>query len=117
MSHLHEPRPDIHYATTQSLEKSPRRRHSGFATRGPPRYNSRQPIPERSLMRHCIPLLALAATLVLPGLAAAQDDPFAAHGKLRVAKSGTYLEHADGTPFFFLADTAWTGPALSTAAD
>ena len=38
-------------------------------------------------------------------------DPFAAHGKLRVAKSGTYLEHADGTPFFVLADTAWTGPA------
>jgi hypothetical protein len=48
---------------------------------------------------------------------AAGDNPFTKHGKLRVAKSGTHLEHADGTPFFFLADTAWTGPALSTEAD
>jgi hypothetical protein len=52
-----------------------------------------------------------------PNLATAQDNPFAQHGKLRVAKSGTHLEHADGTPFFFLADTTWNGPALSTAAD
>ena len=36
---------------------------------------------------------------------------------MRVADSGTYLEHADGTPFFFLADTVWTGPALSTPED
>jgi hypothetical protein len=47
----------------------------------------------------------------------AQENPFAQHGKLRIAKSGTHLEHADGTPFFFLADTAWTGPALSTDED
>jgi hypothetical protein len=44
----------------------------------------------------------------------ANDNPFTKHGRLRIAKSGTHLEHADGTPFFFLADTAWTGPALST---
>ena len=49
--------------------------------------------------------------------AGADDNPFVKHGKLRVAKSGTYLEHADGTPFFFLADTVWTGPALSTEED
>ncbi len=41
-------------------------------------------------------------------------EPFDSHGPLRVAKSGTYLEHSDGTPFFVLADTCWTGPALST---
>ena len=68
-------------------------------------------------MRHLTRILVLAATLGLPGLATAADNPFTQHGKLRVAKSGTYLEHADGTPFFFLADTAWTGPALSAAAD
>lgn len=30
-----------------------------------------------------------------------------AHGSLRVSKEGRHLEHADGTPFFWLADTAW----------
>ena len=50
-------------------------------------------------------------------MAAADNNPFAVHGKLRVAKSGTHLEHADGTPFLFIADTCWTGPALSPAED
>jgi hypothetical protein len=49
--------------------------------------------------------------------AANADSPFVRHGKLRIAASGTHLEHADGTPFFFLADTVWCGPALSTAED
>jgi Protein of unknown function (DUF4038)/Putative collagen-binding domain of a collagenase len=62
--------------------------------------------------------LAMFGIIALPGLCpAADNNPFAKHGKLRVAKTGTYLEHTDGTPFFFLADTAWTGPALSTEAD
>jgi hypothetical protein len=61
----------------------------------------------------------LAATLIVPATSAlgADDNPFVKHGKLRISKSGTYLEHADGAPFFFLADTVWTGPALSTEAD
>jgi hypothetical protein len=59
--------------------------------------------------------LAVTAFVLVPAAApAADDNPFAKHGRLRVAKAGTHLEHADGTPFFFLADTAWTGPALST---
>jgi hypothetical protein len=36
---------------------------------------------------------------------------------LRLSASGTHFEHTDGTPFFFLADTVWSGPALSTAAE
>jgi len=60
--------------------------------------------------------LAVLAAVAAPA-PAADDNPFAKHGKLRVAKSGTHLEHADGTPFFFLADTCWTGPALSSAED
>ena len=59
--------------------------------------------------RRPICLLGLTSTTI-----SANDNAFAKHGRLRVAKSGTHLEHADGTPFFFLADTAWTGPALST---
>lgn len=31
------------------------------------------------------------------------------HGTLRVSASKRYLEHADGTPFFWLGDTWWTG--------
>ncbi len=60
--------------------------------------------------------VALAA-LIPAGASKADDNPFAKHGKLRVAKSRTHLEHTDGTPFFFLADTVWSGPALSTEAD
>ncbi|HJZ57516.1 MAG TPA: DUF4038 domain-containing protein [Gemmataceae bacterium] len=63
-------------------------------------------------------MAALAIFAFTAGPAAAADDsPFEKHGRLRVAKSGTHLEHADGTPFFFLADTTWTGPAFSTEAD
>lgn len=29
------------------------------------------------------------------------------HGRLRVSPNGRYLIHADGTPFFYLGDTAW----------
>ena len=62
-------------------------------------------------------LLSLLLVLVAAPLAVAADNPFAKHGRVRVAKSGTHLEHADGTPFFFLADTCWTGPALSSEKD
>ncbi|MDR1981481.1 MAG: glycoside hydrolase family 140 protein [Tannerellaceae bacterium] len=43
----------------------------------------------------------------------AQEDVWAgasvnfAHGKLEVSKNDRYLQHKDGTPFFYLADTAW----------
>ena len=35
------------------------------------------------------------------------DNALLAHGPLEVAGSGRYLQHADGTPFFWLADTWW----------
>jgi hypothetical protein len=64
------------------------------------------------------PVVAALALLLAPAVSAADDaNPFTKHGKLRVAKTGTYLEHADGTPFFVLADTCWTGPALSNPVD
>src|SRR5688572_28338941 len=56
----------------------------------------------------------MIAVLVSLSLLSA-DNPFEKHGKLRVSKSKTFLEHADGKPFFFLADTVWTGPVLATA--
>lgn len=47
----------------------------------------------------------------------AGDNPLYQHGSLRVAAAGTYLEHADGTPFFWLADTCWNGALRSTEED
>jgi hypothetical protein len=35
------------------------------------------------------------------------DAPFDVHGLPRVAPNGRYLMHADGTPWFYLSDTAW----------
>ncbi len=49
--------------------------------------------------------------------AADSANRFLKRGALRVSKSGTYLEHADGTPFFWLGDTVWTGPAFATLDD
>ncbi|HEU0011375.1 MAG TPA: DUF4038 domain-containing protein [Verrucomicrobiae bacterium] len=42
------------------------------------------------------------------------NTPLARHGPIRVANDGRYFEHADGTPFFWLGDTAWNGALLST---
>ena len=43
------------------------------------------------------------------------ETRFDQHGPLRVAANRRFLEHADGTPFLWLADTAWSGPLRSTA--
>jgi hypothetical protein len=40
---------------------------------------------------------------------------FDRHGPIRASRTRTFLEHADGTPFFWLADTGWNAALLSTA--
>jgi len=45
------------------------------------------------------------------------QNPLLQRGPVRVAEEGRYLVHADGTPFFWLGDTTWNGPAKSTAED
>ncbi|MBN1443941.1 MAG: DUF4038 domain-containing protein, partial [Planctomycetes bacterium] len=42
---------------------------------------------------------------------------FEKHGSIRVAASGHHFEHADGTPFFWLVDTAWNGALKSKDRD
>jgi hypothetical protein len=37
------------------------------------------------------------------------DNRLYQHGPLRIAENKRYLEHADGTPFFWLGDTWWMG--------
>lgn len=40
-----------------------------------------------------------------------------ARGELRLSANRRYLEHADGTPFFWLADTVWCGPLFADLGD
>ena len=42
---------------------------------------------------------------------------FNQHGPVRVAKDRRHFEHADGTPFFWIADTVWDGPRLAQGKD
>jgi hypothetical protein len=44
-----------------------------------------------------------------------EAHPWDQHGRLRVSSNGHYLEHADGTDFFLLADTSWRLTTLSDA--
>src|SRR6266850_1228702 len=42
---------------------------------------------------------------------------FNQHGPVRVARDHRHFEHADGTPFFWLADTVWDGARLADPRD
>jgi len=45
------------------------------------------------------------------------DNPLLAHGPPRVSDDRRHFVHADGTPFFWLADTAWNGAILARPED
>ncbi len=40
------------------------------------------------------------------------ENPLFKHGPVRVHEGGRYLEHRDGKPFFWLADSWWTGMTM-----
>lgn len=44
----------------------------------------------------------------------AGNTRFEQHGPIRVTEDHRYFIHADGTPFLWMADTAWNGPLHST---
>ena len=54
----------------------------------------------------------LLALILCAGVASAEPQK-----SIRVAASGPHLETVDGKPFLLVADTCWTGPALSTEKD
>ena len=58
-------------------------------------------------------LTGITGTLVAREYAG--NNPLLRHGRLRVGQGGRHLEHADGTPFFWMGDTWWMG--LSTRLD
>lgn len=49
--------------------------------------------------------------------AAIATSRFARHGQIHVALDRRHFEHVDGTPFFWLADSVWNGPRVSTPRD
>ncbi len=49
--------------------------------------------------------------------AATGENRFAKHGPVRLARDQRHLEHADGTPFFWLADTVWNGARVAEVKD
>lgn len=49
--------------------------------------------------------------------AAVGTNRFRQHGSVRIARDHRHFEHADGTPFFWLADSAWNGARLSDPKD
>ena len=49
--------------------------------------------------------------------AATGQRRFEKHGQVRVARDQRHLEHADGTPFFWLADTVWNGARVAELKD
>jgi hypothetical protein len=50
-------------------------------------------------------------------VAPAGSTRFDQHGPIRVSPDLRYLMHEDGTPFFWLGDTAWNGALLSSTDD
>lgn len=49
--------------------------------------------------------------------AAKGSSPWAKHGPIQVSKDRRSFVHADGTPFFYLGDTAWNGPLMAAPED
>ncbi len=58
-------------------------------------------------MRYTVCLLLYLICCVCGAYAA--EKPWS-HGRLRVSDNGLYLQHDDGTPFFWLGDTGWLLP-------
>ncbi len=53
------------------------------------------------------PSLKSYRRIVVRGSHQISRQPWVDHGALRVSDSSRYLEHEDGTPFFWLGDTGW----------
>ena len=62
---------------------------------------------KKACLRTLLTLLLIVATA--PSQAAAPHHPWS-HGRLVVSPGARFLQHADGTPFFWLADTGWLLP-------
>jgi hypothetical protein len=65
-----------------------------------------------------IPQSQLYSTAVVtPPNTPPDPPPPAQQGSLRISSNGRYLVRADGSPFFYMADTAWQMPTKATRED
>jgi hypothetical protein len=59
-------------------------------------------------MKHFLLAGALFLFFSFPGITQPEKKPVDfSHGKLQVSDNKRFLQHTDGTPFFYLGDTAW----------
>jgi hypothetical protein len=65
------------------------------------------------LHTHLIALGCLCAAITLTARAGGGPRPWQ-HGALQVSANHRYLEHADGTPFYYQGETAWLMPERLT---
>lgn len=62
-------------------------------------------IPRR--LARALARLAAVSAILAAGFAAAGTAQGAVRGRLKVSENRHYLQYEDGTPFFYLGDTAW----------
>ena len=60
-------------------------------------------------MQTTVKLMTALLLLLLPNSMEAEQRPWE-HGRLQVSDNQRFLQHADGTPFFWLGETAWLMP-------
>jgi len=61
--------------------------------------------------------LPIVVWMAYLGTTEGSESRFDSHGSVQVSENRRFLQHADGTPFFWLADTAWNGPLLADEQD
>ena len=61
----------------------------------------------------CILLMSMLMVLLIT--TAHAGHPWEDHGKLEVSKNKRYLQHEDGTPFFWFGDTCWEASHRATS--
>jgi len=64
------------------------------------------PSERRGIWSHCAWCVFCLLSCLWSVAAAGRPVDFA-HGALKVSENDRFLVHADGTPFFYLGDTAW----------
>ena len=62
-------------------------------------------------------ILTILGAMTLSAATNGGESRFDAHGRIQISENRRHLQHDDGTPFFWLADTAWNGPLFAAEED
>ena len=63
----------------------------------------------KNSMQTTVKLIAALLLLITTSSMEAEERPWE-HGRLEVSQNQRFLQHSDGTPFFWLGETAWLMP-------